>query len=157
MSGPPPDDLKAWSKNDLIRELRRLRAVMREHAERPGDDPRERQAPDAIVDVAGDPHAHGGALVDARSAVLMDGMEVVLIDTKQDAPVAMMMMLRGRVNYSRDRAEHAYLFGPDGAAALVTELMMLAGRAGAGGQPHGRAFAEQFRADLERRMAADDG
>ena len=29
----PPDDLKEWSKNDLVREVRRLRAVMREHAE----------------------------------------------------------------------------------------------------------------------------
>jgi hypothetical protein len=80
----PPDDLKEWSKNDLVREVRRLRAVMREHAERPGDDPRAQATTGAVVDVAGDPHAAGGALLDMRSAVLMDGMEVVLVDTKRE-------------------------------------------------------------------------
>jgi hypothetical protein len=46
---PPPDDLKAWSKNELVRECRRLRAITREHAERRGDDPREQATTGAVT------------------------------------------------------------------------------------------------------------
>lgn len=148
----PPDDLKDWSKNDLIRELRRLRAIMHEHSERRGDDPREQATTGAaITDVAGDPHAVGGALLDARSAVLMDSVDVVLVDTMASEPVAMVLALGGRINYADDRIEHAYMFGPDGAAGLVSELIALAGRA-SGLEPHGKRFAAEFEADLERRM-----
>lgn len=144
----PPDDLKQWSKNDLVRELRRLRAVLREHAERPGSDPRGAQAPNAAIDVMGDPHAKGGVMIDARSAVLLDGMEVILMDTKADEPLRMMLMMRGRVNYSHDRIEHAYLYGPDGAAAIVSEHLGLVGRAA----QHDERFADEFEQDLDRRM-----
>lgn len=150
--GPPPENLKQWSKNDLIRELQRLRAVMREHAEQPGADPREHVTPGAIIDVADDPHARGGALLDARSATLLEGTDVVLVDTKGDEPVVMMMSLSGRVNYSHDRIEHAYLFGPDGAAALVSELVGLAARA-AGGGNHASRFATEFQERLDQRMS----
>ncbi len=152
MSKPPPDDLKDWSKNELVRELRRVRAILREHAERPGDDPRGRSSAGSIIDVSGDPYAVGGALLDARSAVLLDGMEVVLVDTKRDEAVSMMMALRGRVNYSPDRVEHAYLFGPGGAAALVTEVSALAARAKAVGGEHGQRFASEFESEFQRRL-----
>lgn len=153
MSQPPPDDLKNWSKNDLVRELRRLRAVMREHAEQPGDNPRDHTTPGAIIDVAGDPHAQGGALLDARSATLLESMDVVLVDTKGDEPVVMLMSLQGRVNYSNDRVEHAYLFGPDGAAALVSELVALASRAAGHAAEHGKRFAAEFQSALDERMS----
>lgn len=148
MSEPPPDDLKAWSKNDLIRELRRLRAVMREHAEQPGSDPRAAQAPNASIDVAGDPHAKGGVMLDARSAVLMDGMEVILMDTKADEPPRMFLVLRGRVNYSHDRVEHAYMYGADGAAAIVSQHIGLASRAA----QHDERFGDEFMRSLDERM-----
>jgi hypothetical protein len=150
----PPDDLKAWSKNELVREIRRLRAVTREHAERRGDDPRGQATTGAAVtDVAGDPHAVGGALLDARSAVLLDTVDVALVDTKADEePVAMLLALGGRINYADDRVQHAYLFGPDGAAGLVSELVGLAARAGGAGPAHARLFAEEFQAVLSRRM-----
>lgn len=149
----PPDDLKAWPKNELVREVRRLRAITREHAERRGDDPRPASSTGSITDVAGDPHARGGALLDARAAVLMETIDVVLVDTKRDEPVVMLLALGGRVNYADDRVEHAYLFGPDGAAALVSELVGLASRA-AGADGHGERFAEAFQTELDRRMRA---
>jgi hypothetical protein len=154
MTQPPPDNLKQWSKNDLIRELHRLRAIIHEHAERRGDDPREQATTGAVTDVAGDPHARGGAIIDARSAVLLDTTDVVLVDTKQDEPVTMLLALGGRINYSSDRIEHAYLFGPDGAAALVSELIGIATRAASSGLDHSRRFAEDFKIDLGRRMDA---
>jgi hypothetical protein len=147
----PPDDLKAWSKNELVREVRRLRAITREHAERRGDDPRAAASTGAMVDVAGDPHAVGGVVLDARAAVLLETTEVVLVDTKSEEPVRMMLALGGRINYADDHVEHAYLFGPDGAAALVSELVGLAARA-AGADGHGERFATEFQALLDERM-----
>lgn len=153
MSEPPPDDLKQWSKNELVRELRRLRAILYEHAERRGVDPREQATTGAaVVDVAGDPRAQGGAVLDARSAVLMDSVDVVLVDTKHDDPVVMMLALAGRVNYSHDRVEHAYMFSPDGAAALVSELVGLAARASSHAAEHGQRFAAEFTVALDERM-----
>jgi hypothetical protein len=153
MSGPPPPNLRDWSKKELAREVERLRAITREMA-RPGveGDPREGSGEGLVIDAAGDPHAAGGALLDARNAVLMDAMEVVLADAKHETdPILMFMVLKGRVNYSDSRVEHGYMFGPDGAAALVSELVGLASRASA--HPgHGQRFAAEFQVQIERRM-----
>lgn len=146
----PPDDLKDWSKKDLMREVARLRAVLHEFSGRRGDDPRPASTSDPII--GGSPGGSGDALLDARAAVLLDNVEVVLVDTKQGETVSMMLTLAGRINYSDDRVTHAYLFGPDGAAGIVTELLGLATRAGAGGLPHGVSFAQGFQADIKRRM-----
>ena len=127
MSKPPPDDLMQWSKAALVKELGRLRAVMREHAEQPhgpatsGGD---------MVDVAGDPYARGGVMLDARGAVLMETIDVSLIDTDPGTPPAMFLLLGGRVNFETRRVSQAYMFGADGAAGLATQLIALAGRAG---------------------------
>lgn len=135
-----------------MREVARLRAVMREHAERPGDDPREASTQDPII--GGSPHGEGDALVDARSAVLLDAVEVVLLDTKRpEDGVSMLLSLAGRINYADDRVTHAYLMNGDGAAGIVAELVMLAHRAGAMGRPDGLAFAAEFKAGVECRMA----
>jgi hypothetical protein len=149
---PPPDDLKAWSKNELVREVRRLRAIMREHSERRGDDPRAQATTGAAVtSVDDDPHGQGSSLLDTRAAVLMDTVDVVLVDTKREEPVSMMLAIGGRINYATDRVEHTYLFGPDGAAALVSQLVGLAARA-AGADGHGERFATEFQALLDERM-----
>lgn len=141
----PPDDPKDWSKNELVREVRRLRAVMREHAEQVNPS----HSGGGVVDVAGDPHAKGGTIIDARGAVLLDNTEVVLVDTKRDEAVAMILRLQGRINYSTERADTAYLINTDGAASIVSEILGLAARAS--GADGGR-FAEQFQADLDHRM-----
>lgn len=147
MSEPPPENLKQWSKNNLVREVQRLRAILHEHSEQRGGDPLQTSSPGpAVIDVAGDPHARGGALFDARNAVLMDSVDVMLVDTKSEgAPVAMMMALAGRINYRRERAENVYLFEADGAAAIISQITGLAQRAGG-------SWAAAFVAALERRM-----
>jgi hypothetical protein len=141
-----------WPKGELAKEVARLRAILREHAERPGDDPRQASTPDPII--GGSPHGRGDALLDARSAVLMDSIDVSLADMKRGDTLAMMLVLAGRINYADDRVTHAYIFGPDGAAGIVSELIGLASRAaGAHGDPNAERFAAEFKADLERRMA----
>lgn len=160
MSGPPPGNLKDWSKNNLVREVERLRAIVYEHAETAGEDARPNQSPGAVLTpdsaaIAGNRRTMRGVprgVIDARKAVLLDEMDVILVDTKQDEPVAMVMSLQGRINYSHDRSEHAYLLGPDGAAALVAELIMLAGRAAGHPEAHGPLFAREFQEALEARM-----
>lgn len=144
----PPDDLGIWTKKALMREVQRLRAVMREHAERIGDDPRVASSTGAVIDVAGSPHAVHGSLVDVRSAVLMETAEVALVHTGET--IAAVLTLGGRINYSDDRVEHVYMTGPDGMAALVSELIGLASRSA--GDDRTRSFALAFEADLGRRM-----
>ena len=127
MTKAPPENLLEWPKGELVKELQRLRAVMREHAERTHDDAR---SGGNLVDVAGDPFARSGVVIDAREAVLLDEMDVSLVDTKRDEPPAMALLLAGRVNYANRRTRQLYLFGPDGAAGLVTQIVALAQRAG---------------------------
>jgi hypothetical protein len=110
---------------------------------------REASVSDPIV--GGGPRERGGSLLDARGAVLLDGMEVVLVDTEPGTAPSMLMALRGRINYATDHVQHAYLFGPDGAAGLVSELLALVSRA-AGLQPHGVEFAHEFQDLLEQRL-----
>jgi hypothetical protein len=142
-----------WPKGELAKEVARLRAITREHADRPGDDPRQASTADPII--GGSPHGRGDALLDARSAVLMDSIDVVLVDMKRGDTLSMMLSLAGRINYADDRVTHAYIFGPDGAAGIVSQLVGLASRAaGAHGDPNAERFAAEFKADLEQRMAA---
>lgn len=159
MPSPPPDDLFQWPKKQLVREVGRLRALLREHADRPGSDPRGAATTGAMIGDTSDPHGHGTVLLDTRSAVLLDAVDVSLVDTKANQPLAMMFLLSGRVNYSTDRVEHAYVCGPDGGAAIVSEIMGLVSRAQHGDLAHGRDFAADFWADLVRRRDAmtEDG
>lgn len=150
MTGPPPDDLMQWSKPRLVRELQRQRALNREHARQVNPS----HSGGDTVDVAGDPYAQGGALIDARGAVLLDTSEVLLVDTRSDDPVAIVLRLGGRINYAHERADTVYLMGPDGAAAIVTEIAGLTRRAAGGAGDHGRRFAREFQAAFERRMEA---
>jgi hypothetical protein len=128
-----------WPKADLVRELERLRAVMREHSERLHDPARS-----GGDSVGGSPYGRGDSLLDTRGAVLLDYNEVILVDTKQVDVPSMAMVLEGRVNYSAQRVKQMYLFGPDGAAGIVTQLFGLAARAG------GR-FAAEFATCVDKR------
>jgi hypothetical protein len=139
VSGPPPADLMDWPKAELVRELERLRAVMREHSEQLHDPARS-----GGDSVGGSPHGRGDSLLDTRGAVLLDYNEVILVDTKQVDVPSMAMILEGRVNYSAQRVKQMYLFGPDGAAGIVTQLFGLAARAG------GR-FAAEFATCVDQR------
>lgn len=143
-AAPPPADLMQWSKPALVRELQRLRAVTREHAEQVHSDSAEH----AGAVVGGSPHGRGDALLDTRGAVLLDYNEVVLVDRepdKADVPPSVMLVMAGRVNFDTRRSQTAYLMGTDGAAAIATQLIGLAARAGGD-------YAANFHADFERRM-----
>lgn len=154
MTEPPPANLNDWGKKALVAEVERLRAITREMAAPVVEgDPRER-ATLPVVDVAQDPHAQGGALFDARGATLLDYMEVLLVDSKSASdPIHMYLALKGRINYSHDHVEHGYLFGADGAAAFCSEITGLANRAYKSGTSDGRRFAEDFKRELNRRLA----
>jgi hypothetical protein len=142
MSQPPPENLMEWPKAKLASEVTRLRAIMREHADQPQD---AASSGGGLVDVAGDPHARGGVVLDARGAVLLDMVDVSLIDTKQGDDPAMFMLLGGRVNFETRRTSQAFMFGADGAAGLATELIGLAGRAGGN-------FMDEFKQAFDDRM-----
>jgi hypothetical protein len=139
MTRPPPENLMNWPKAELAKEVARLRAINREFAERNHDDA---TSGGEMVDI---PHARGGVVLDARGAVLMEELEVCLVDTKQGEAPAMFMVIQGRVNYETRRTKQAFLFGADGAAALATQLVGLAGRAGGD-------FAAVFQAAFVERM-----
>lgn len=140
----PPENLMNWPKGELAKEVARLRAVLHEHSTRDHGDP---HSGGESVDVAGDPHARGGVVMDTRGAVLMDANEVILVDLKRpDDPPAMALVIEGRVNLKRERVKQMYLFGTDGAAGLVSEIVGLAQRAG-------DPFASEFVALLDQRMA----
>ncbi len=124
-------ELKGWSKNELIREVERLRAITREHAERPGEPTAGLKAD--LVDVAGDPYARGGVIMDARNAILMDSVDVCLVDadpSDRAAEPRLAMLLAGRVNMRNERSQVMFMFGADGAAAVVSQLTGLAQRIG---------------------------
>ena len=152
MSKPPPEDLMKWPKSALAKEVARLRAITREHAESPGTDARRVDAPNTVTSVEGDIYSEGTSLIDARKAVLMDGTESVLIDTHRDERVAMMLVLSGRINYSEDRVAHPYLLNPEGAAAIAVHIVSLCARAEAGSLEHGRRFATEWRREWDRQM-----
>jgi hypothetical protein len=144
VSKPPPENLMEWSKPMLVKELTRLRAILREHADRPHD---EARSGGEAVHTTHDPYARGASVLDTREAVLLDYNEVILVDrTTGDEPPAVALILEGRVNLQRRRVKQMYLFGSDGAAALIAQLVGLAARAGG-------AFADQFKADVDRAIA----
>lgn len=126
-------ELKTWSKNELIREVERLRAITREAADRPGDDTRE--AAGAIIDVAGDPYAASGAVIDARNAILLDEIDVAAVDPDPGHPadpesVFLALVLGGRVNMRDERSRVLFLMPIDGAAGICSQLVGVAGRLG---------------------------
>lgn len=85
--------------------------------------------------IGGSPFGRHDALIDATKAVLLDTVNVVLVGTAtwgQGAGRAIGLELGGRINKAQARTSVLYLMDEDGAAALVSELVGLASRAGAG-------------------------
>lgn len=95
----------------------------------------------------GGPNERNSVIVDTRNAVLLDGVDVALVELRRAGqPVGelpdLALKLSGRINKTSDRAEVLYLFGEDGAAAIVSELVGLAVRIGP-------AFTERLRGRLD--------
>jgi hypothetical protein len=80
----------------------------------------------------GGPYDRGGVVIDTRNAVLLDGSQVALIDAVRGEThePSFAVELQGRVNKTTDRVTVLYLTGADGIAALVSELLAVASRAG---------------------------
>lgn len=108
------------------------------------DDPRE--AGGGIIGDCDDPYARDSVRIDTRNAVLLDATTVsVLTQANGDEMVA--MVLAGRINQKHKRTKILYVFDEDGAAAIITELMALADRAG---------WGERLRTAIDRRQAVLD-
>lgn len=72
-------------------------------------------------------------IIDPTDAVLLDHVDVCTIDAVRQGALggqAIFMTLDGRINKRSERARVGYMFGPDGAAALITELLALSERFG---------------------------
>lgn len=110
------------------------------------DDPR---VPGGDISGPGGPFDKDGVVIDTGNAVLLDQTWVVQVNNPSDGRTFVGMQLGGRVNQSggADRTRILYLFDADGAAALVSELIGLAGRSDA-------PWADEFRALLGERLAA---
>ena len=72
----------------------------------------------------GGPRDRHSVVIDASRAVLLDDMTVCQVADRD----LIAMVLAGRVNYTKERAEVLFVFDFDGAAAIVTELLALAMR-----------------------------
>lgn len=104
----------------------------------------------------GGPHDEGAVRIDASRALIPSSTEVCLVDTSE-GPLAA-VEIRGRVNQTTDEASVLIVSGPDALAAWVSQLVMLAARGRESSRRQHRKFAEQFLADLDRRMQeGDDG
>lgn len=81
----------------------------------------------------GGPHDRGAVLIDPTDCLLMSGVTVALIDLVRAGELgerAMFMTLNGRINKTTDEVRVGVILNTDGAAALITELLALADRAG---------------------------
>jgi hypothetical protein len=105
--------------------------------------PTDPRLPGGDISGPGGPFDRDAVVLDTANAVLMDLVTVTMVETSSDGELgqAYAMMLEGRINQTRERTRILYLFGPDGAAAIVSELLDLAGRAG-----------PEFVVDLYRRL-----
>lgn len=106
---------------------------------RAGTDPR--RAGGTIAGPGG-PHERHGVVIDTTDAILLDSCTVAVVEPFKDGERISdkpwwVLNLAGRINKRQERADIAYLFDADGAAAIITELIALAARQG-----------EQVHADL---------
>jgi hypothetical protein len=90
--------------------------------------------PGGNISGPGGPHDRDSVVIDLRDAVLLGYTEVALVEAvnfkegSKDPAIA--MVLAGRINKTTEHSRILYLMGIDGAAAIISELMGLADRAG---------------------------
>lgn len=80
--------------------------------------------------IGGSAFGQNDALIDTTDSVLLDSSHVVLIGAlRQDGAETLLgLELAGRVNKTQRRSSVLYLLNADGAAAIISELLGLAGR-----------------------------
>lgn len=116
---------------------------------RPVSGPTDPRLPGGDIAGPGGPYDNDGVIVDATKAVLTDN-QVSLIKVGREGEwgeKAMALLLEGRINKTEERAKILFLVGPDGAAALVSEIVAMCGR-------EGSTFAAEFQVAFEERMKA---
>lgn len=81
--------------------------------------------------IGGSAFGQGDALVNTEGAVLMDACHVTILGAVRQTGVetTIALELEGRVNHSTERSDVLYLINADGAAAVISELLGVAGRA----------------------------
>lgn len=80
----------------------------------------------------GGPHDISGVVLDARNAIIMETVDVSTVDPEHGSrgQFAIALQLGGRINQTKERVNVLFMFGSDGAAAIITELYGLIGRTG---------------------------
>ena len=78
----------------------------------------------------GGPHDIGGVVLDTTHAIILETIDVSTIDPDRGGrgQSGIALLLGGRINQSKNRARVLFLFGTDGAANIITELLALLGR-----------------------------
>lgn len=112
--------------------------------ETPNTDPR--QLGGAIAGPGG-PYGEADVVIDIQDSVLLDSVEVAIMGAVRgsvlDEKPICVLMLRGRINKTEDRAQVLFLLNEDGAAGIVTELLGLQSRAG---------WSDEFLARIDARL-----
>ncbi len=87
----------------------------------------------------------GESLLDIANSVHLEATNICTVDAVRKGVLneqVIYMVLYGRINKTQDKVQAGYLFGPDGAAALITELLGVADR-----------FGAELLGDVTRRLA----
>lgn len=103
------------------------------------------EIPGDIIGPSEDAFAENSVLVDTRRAVLLAYSDVCVTKNESDGGEMCALMLKGRVNRSQDVSHVLYLTGPDGMAALVSQIVGVAKR-------RGGDFGDEFGKALIKRM-----
>lgn len=106
----------------------------------------------------GGPHDHHGVVLDTERALILEHLAVVVseqrLDNGHELPLVG-LVLEGRINQTTDEARLLVLMPPDGAAAIVTEIVGIASRDIDGRRQRGddvaAGFGAQFKVALDER------
>ena len=86
------------------------------------------------IALAGGSREQGTSLIDIKNAVILNSVDVCTMDTVRQGVLGEQVIFasfEGRINKTNDHVKVGFMFGPDGAAALITQLLSLADRHGA--------------------------
>lgn len=92
-------------------------------------DPRELGG--SMVSSEDDPMGYGNVILDASKAILVDGLDVALVDDWSSRGQEVFVMLsKGRINQSKDRAQVMMMGNMDWLSAVTTQISGVVERAG---------------------------
>lgn len=86
------------------------------------------------ISLFGNPREQSTSLLDMTDSVHLEATTVCTVDVVRSGELneqAIFMTMEGRINKKPDKVSVGFIFGPDGAAAIITELLSLVDRFGA--------------------------